>query len=101
MTNWLGQEGLRTEVSPALFWKWKKSALILQKSALILEKRALFVCINGLNSHLKYSLRDLGEKHRNSSLQSPSFDCHTWNVYQNAPIPRNLLCPEKVLVARL
>ena len=53
------------KVSPAAFWKQKKSTLILWKSVLILEKGALFVCIYGLNSHLKCSFKSIMvEKHQ-------------------------------------
>ena len=38
----------------------------------------LFVCIYGLNSHLKCSFKSILErKHQNYSLRRPSFKCHT------------------------
>ena len=40
---------------PCPFWKYEKIALIL-------EKIALFVCIYGLNCHLKCSFKDILEK---------------------------------------
>ena len=80
---------------PCLFWKKIKTTLIL-------EKIALFVCIYGLNSHLKCSFKKILEKkHENLSLRSPSFVCCAWSVYRSAFIPRNLSCPEKFLVLRL
>ena len=50
------------------------------------------------NAVLRASSR---KKDQNSTLRALSFVCHTWNVYQNALIPRNLPCPEKFLVAWL
>ena len=41
------------EISPAHFWKYKESALILQKRAPILGKCTLFVCIYGLKFSFK------------------------------------------------
>ena len=41
------------------------------------------------------------KKDQNFSLQHLSFVCHTWNIYKCSPIPGNLPCPEKILVARL
>ena len=43
----------------------------------------------------------LEKEHQNFSLQGPSFVCCTWNVYQSAPISRNLTCPQTLLVACL
>ena len=41
------------------------------------------------------------KKQDNFSLQRPSCICYIWSAYRNAPIPRNLFCPEKVLVVCL
>ena len=52
--------GGRGKAYHRLFWKYKKSALILQKGTFIL------VCIYGLNSHLKCSFKSmLDKKHQN------------------------------------
>ena len=57
--------------SPLSFLKRKKSVLIL-------EQIALFLCIYGLNSHLKCSFNGIFQKkHLNFSLQSLSFICRT------------------------
>ena len=40
----------------------KKNALILEKRALFLKKCAMFVCIDGLNSHLKRNFKSIFEK---------------------------------------
>ena len=59
---------------PWLFLKIKKSTLILQKTALILEKCTLFVCIYGLNSHLKCCFKSILEKrHQFFFPAGPSF----------------------------
>ena len=83
------------EVSPALFWKQKKSALISQCPNF---GKKWPVCVHLLlNSHLKCS-----------------FKSHLWQkiyffpwkafllkheTYQTVPTPRNLPCPEKFQVA--
>ena len=81
------------EGSPALFWKQKNNALILQKSG-------LFERIYVLNSHLKYSCKSIfDKKYLLYFLQGLSIV--TWNFYQTVPTPRNLSCPGKFLVACL
>ena len=57
--------------------------------------------VYGLNPHLKCNFKSISEKkHQNFSLWG-TFVCCTWNVYQSAPIPRNLCCPKKLLVEHL
>ena len=83
------------EVSPALFQK-------LEKSALILEKNALIVSILGLISHFKCGFKSFQEKKKHIfSLWCFSLMCCRWNVYRRVLIPRKLPCPEKFLVTRL
>ena len=66
-------------------------------------KKALFMCVYGLNSHLKCSFKSILEKkHQYFFLRSPFwYVCHTLKIYRSAPIPKNLPCPEKFLVVRL
>ena len=88
---------------PFPFLKTEKSALILQKNCPDFGK-VCHVCVHlyGLNYHSKCSFKSILEKwHQNLHLWGLSFVCRTWNVYQGVPIPRNLPCPEKFLVARL
>lgn len=40
-------------------------------------------------------------KNQKFSLWGSSFLCRIWNIYQRAPIQRNLPCPEKLLVVYL
>ena len=48
-------------------------------------KSTLFVCIYGLNSHLKFSFRStLEKKHQNLPLQNPTFVCSTRTFYRSA-----------------
>ena len=68
----------------------------------LLEKGVLFLRIYGLNFHLKRSFNSILEKNnQNFSLWVPSFVSRTRNVYQSAPISRNLTHPERFLVVRL
>ena len=62
----------------------------------ILHESLLFVCIYKLNSHLKWSFKSI-----NTQIFSLFFVCSTWNVYRSAPVPRNLPCPRKLLIALL
>ena len=61
------------------------------------KKGALFVCICGLNFHLKCTFKSILEKkHQFFALRGLSIVCHTWNVYRIALIPRNLPCHKKI-----
>ena len=65
-----GARGEKGEISPALFKKYLKSALIWKKSILILQKCSVFVCIYGLNSHLRCSFKNIfKKKHEHFSLR--------------------------------
>ena len=80
----------------------RRFPLSFLKITLILEKIALFVCIYGLNSHLKCSFKNiLKKKQEKFSLRSPAFVCRAWSVYQSASVPRNLPCSKKSLVVLL
>ena len=77
-------------------------ALFIKIVQTLVEKSALFVFIYGFNTHLKCSFKSISEKkHQNFSLWGLSFVCHTPNIYESGPIPRNLPCPEKPVVALL
>ena len=65
------------------FLKIEVNFLIYKKSALILEKSALFVCIYGLDSHLKCSFNSIFEKYTNF------FPCEVRMSYMK----RLLTCP--------
>ena len=66
--------------SPLSFFKNRKTVpWFCKKSALTWKRKALFVCIFGLNCHLKCSFKSILEKKQNFSLQGP-FVCRTWNV---------------------
>ena len=60
----------RGEVSPVLFWKWKKCALILQRKCPDFGKK----CPVFLKCSFKSILK---KKHHNFSLRDPSFVCPT------------------------
>ena len=72
---------------------------LCKKCVLILEKRALFLCIYGLNSHLKCSFKGiLKKKHQHVSLRALLL----YIVHETfIEVPRNLPCPQNVLVALL
>ena len=60
------------------------------------------VCVYVWVEILKCNFKSILEKRdQNFSMRGLSSVCHTWNIYRSAPIPRNLPCPKKVLVARL
>ena len=87
---------------PPFFENGKKVPWFCKKSPLTLERRTLFVCIYGLKSYLKCNFKSMLEKkHQHFFLRGSSFVRRTWNVYRDAPIPKNLPCPKKFLVARL
>ena len=76
--------------------------LKIGKRSLILEKCTLFVCIYGLNSHLKCCFKSILEKkHQKFSLRDLSFVCRIWNVYRSVPIPIILPCSQIFLLERL
>ena len=84
------------------FENWKKMSWFWKKRAPVLEKSVLFMCIYGLNSHLKCNFKSaLEKKHQNFSLRDPSFVCRTWNVYRSASIARNLSCLKNILGTHL
>ena len=69
----------------------------MRKSNNFMTFIALFMCIYGLDSHLKCSFKSILEKkHENFFLWSLSFVCRTWSFYQSAPILRNLFCPVRL-----
>ena len=60
------------------------------------------VCVYLWVEILKYNFKSILEKKdQNFSMRGLCSVCHTWNIYRSAPIPRNLPCPKKFLVARL
>ena len=80
------------DVSPAFF---KKMPWFCKKSVLISEKSFLFMCVYGLNSHLKYSIL---EKRKSNFSPAGSF---FWMSYmkrlskcpysKKPPLPRNIV----------
>ena len=80
------------EVSPASF---KKMPWFCKKSVLISEKSFLFMCVYGLNSHLKCSIL---EKRKPNFSPVGSFFCMSymkrlskWPYSKKSPLPRKIV----------
>ena len=81
------------EVSPALFWK-------LEKIALILGNNALIAVIYGLNFSFKVQFLK-GSRSKKNFLARPSFFLLYMIIYRSVRISRKQLSPKKILVTPL
>ena len=81
------------EVSPALFWK-------LEKIALILGNNALIAVIYGLNFSFKVQFLK-GSRRKKNFLARPSFFLLYMIIYRSVRISRKQLSPKKILVTPL
>ena len=80
---------------------WCLCAVILQKKCPDFGKMCT-VCVYRWFKFSKRSIKSIfDKKHQNFSLLGTAFMCRPRKVYRNTPISRNLLCHEKLLVARL
>ena len=91
-------------VLPCPFSKIGKKFTDSQKKCPDLGKNVLFECIYGLNSHLKCSFKGILEKntkmfHCGALLFYLHMECLFYMEY--VPIPRNLPCLKKFLLALL
>ena len=97
--NYLGEGGS----PPCPFLKIeKKCPDFAKKVPWIYKKSALSVWILRPKFPFKRSFKSIWEKkHQTFSLRDSSFICCTGNIYRSTTIPRNLSCPEDILVASL
>ena len=80
---------------------WGLCAVILQKKCPDFGKMCT-VCVYRWFKFSKRSIKSIfDKKHQNFSFLGTAFMCRPWKVYRNTLISRNLLCPEKLLIARL